>query len=175
MRRLPIILAALFFAAPAWSQPVHEPPPGEREPSDEERERMMDRVRLMRMYALTEALELDEAIAAKLFPYLREGDRAVEALHEQKRTFKKQLREMARADAYDEKAVVKLVRGISELDIAIAQEHAKQLQGLSRILDAEKQVKFLLVRGRFEGEVRDMIRQERGRARSERHRRRAPE
>lgn len=175
MRLVLLTLTALLLSTPAWSQPVDEPPPGEPEPSEQERQKMMDRVRLMRMYALTEALELDEATAARLFPYLREGDRAIEGLHEQKRAFKMQLREMARTETYDDKAIVKLIRGVSELDVAIAQEQAKQVRGLSAILDAEKQVKFLLVRGRFEGEVREMIRDERRRERGERRRRRMPE
>ncbi len=170
--RLLITILALLLAAPAAAQPHDGPPPDGPPPSAEEREKMLDRIRLMRMYALTEALELDEPTAAKLFPYLRQGDKAIEGLHEEQRTFKKQLRDMAQSGAYDDQVVTKLVRGISELDIAIAKERAKQVQGLGSILSSEQRVKFLLVRQRFEGEVREMLRDERRKRRSERRRRR---
>jgi Spy/CpxP family protein refolding chaperone len=172
--RLILTLLALLIAAPAAAQPEDGPPP-DREASQEDRDKMMDRVRMMRMYALTEALELDEATAAKLFPYLRQGDQAIERLHEEKRTFKKQLRDMAQSETYDDQVITKLIRGISELDIAIAKERSTQLQGLSKVLSSEQRVKFLLVRSRFEGEVREMMREERRRTRGERRRRRGGE
>jgi Spy/CpxP family protein refolding chaperone len=175
MRFLCTILTALTlstFAGVARAQPIDEPPPpdGEDEPSDEDRGRMMERVRMMRMYALTEALALDEATAAKLFPYLREGDEAMEALHEQKRGCMKELRAMTRAGTYDKKEVDRLVKALGDVDVALTKERSRQLEGLGRVLDPERQVKFLLVRNRFEGEVRDMIRQERHRERGDRRR-----
>ena len=170
MRLFALILGALLLSSPAFAQPLDEPPPDEEEPSAPERERMHERVRMMRMYALTEALALDEATAAKLFPYLRKGDEAMEALHDQKRTFKQELRQMAKAEVYDDAAVKKAIAGISDVDVSIAQERSAQLRGLGAILSSEQQVKFLLVRARFEGEVRDMIRDERKRERGDRRR-----
>lgn len=172
MRLLIALTAALLFAVPAAAQPMEDPPPPGEEPSEEEREKMMERIRMMRMYALTEALELDEATATKLFPYLRKGDQAIEGLHHEKQTFKRQLRKMAQADEYDDQVVTKLTRGIAELDVAIAKERAEQLKGLTPILSAEQRVKFLLVRSRFESEVKEMMREERRRKRSQRRERR---
>ncbi len=179
MRTLPLILSLCLFAAPAFGQGPPPPPPEGEEPAPEERERFMERVRMMRMYALTEALELDEATAAKLFPYLREGDNRLEEFHKQKRDFRRQLRDMVKADTYDKAMATKLLRGITELEVAIATEHSKQVKGLAPMLSIEQQVKFVMTRQRFEQQVREMIRDEkrsrRDRKRDGRERRRGGE
>ena len=56
-----VVILCLSFAAPAGAEP---PPPNDA--GEEEREAFMSRLRMMRMYAFTEALELDEPTAAKL-------------------------------------------------------------------------------------------------------------
>lgn len=171
MRPLTLILSLALLAASASAQEPPPPPDGE-EPAPEDRERFLERVRMMRMYALTEALELDEATAAKLFPYLREGDDRLEEFHLQKREFGKQLRAMVKADTYDEAVAKKLLRGVAELEVAIATEHGKQMKGLSSILSVEQQVKFAMTRQRFERQLREMIRDERRSRRGERGERR---
>jgi Spy/CpxP family protein refolding chaperone len=164
-----LLLLALVAAAPAVlalaparaaAQEDDEPdgpPPGP------ERERMMERVRLLRMYVLTEALELDEATASKLFPYLRQTDEELRALQDQKREQRRAMQEMLRAEQYETKEVDRRIAALMDIESKIAAAQGKQVQGLKGIVSDEQRLKFVMVRGRFERQVREMLREERER------------
>ena len=172
---LTTIVAALALTAfalpPALAQ--EPPPPDEKHPrSKEERERFQERLRLMRMIALTEALELDEATAAKLFPYLREGDEAQGAVHKEVREHRKALKAMAEQEVFEDKAIDEHIRAIGKLEQTMSELRAKQVEGLKRILTPEQRLKFLLTRSHLERELRQALREHRRGERSERRERR---
>ncbi len=166
---------SLLTAAPALAQHPEPRPFEGDEASAEQQERARERVRIIRAAALTEALELDEATAAKLFPYLREADEAMEAVHRSKREARLALKQMVEADSYDSKAVDEALAAITEAEVKLAEGRAEMLEGLDRILTAEQRAKFIMVQGKIDREVRRVIREERrrhrgeGRMRGERH------
>ena len=167
MRRLALLLAlALPLLAVTTASAQHPPPPGpeEDDASDSDRGRFMDRLRMMRMYALTEALTLDEATAAKLFPYLRTGDEAMGKVHEELRVHRKALRQTAQSSAWDDKALDQHVDGIAKLEGRMATLRAEQIKGLKGILTAEQRHKFVVTQAHLERELRDALR-ERGEGR----------
>ncbi len=163
---LSLVAACLVFAPPAAAEPAGEQP-GQRD-APERRKEMLEKIRMVRMYSLTEALELDEATAAKLFPYLRKHDAKLEKLQEDKRKQMKALRVMVKSGEFDEKTVNKRLAVISQVQVDIAETEQAQLQGLQSILSAEQRVKFVVARIQFERKVREMIREERRRKRSKR-------
>jgi len=152
-----LLIAALLLPAAAFA--------------DEDRQEVADRIRMVRVYMLTEALDLNEATAAKLFPYLRDADGAVEELQQRKRTARKGLRAMVEAEAFEAKAVDKLVEELTEVDVALSQARAERVRGLKAILTPEQRAKYLLVQSKFEERVRSLIRDERQERRQRRERR----
>ena len=161
-------LALTAFALPA-ALAQEPPPPAEREQrGKEERERFQERLRLMRMIALTEALELDEATAAKLFPYLREGDEAQGAAHDELRAHRRALKEMAEQGVFEDKAIDEHIRAIGALERKMSVQRAEQVEGLRRILSPEQRLKFLLTRAHLERELRQALREHREGERRER-------
>jgi len=158
MNRTALLLTvlSLALAAPALA----EKPRGD-EPSAEDHAAAMQRVRIVRAAALTEALELDEATAARLFPYLREHDEAMEAIHDRKRAARQALRAMVKDDSFKDAEVDRLLAVIADADVELAQARADQLGGLKRVLSTEQRVKFVMVQGRLDQEVRRVIREER--------------
>lgn len=167
-------LALAILLAPLTA--LAEPPENER---DEAREgdgkhhsEMVEKIRMMRMYALTEALDLNEETAAKLFPYLRDQDRALMKLHEAKREHHKAFRKMVKEDNYDEKAVDRRIAELYQLDEKIALALQNQMMGLKHILSVEQRTKFVMVHARFEEKVHAMIKEERKRRREQRRERR---
>jgi Spy/CpxP family protein refolding chaperone len=113
------------------------------------------------MYALTEALDLDEAIAAKLFPFLKEHDTKLKERHVAKRTHSKALRKMVQAGDFPQRAADEHIEALGRIEIAIAELHAAQTTGLKKILSTEQRVKYVMVREKLEHEIRKTIRQHR--------------
>jgi len=166
---LSLVAACLMLATPAASEPPDDRSGPQQKP--ERRKEMLEKIRMVRMYSLTEALELDEATAAKLFPYLRKHDSSLEQLQDSKRKHHKALRAMVNSDQFDEKAADKHLDAISQAQVEIAKTESTQLEGLKRILTTEQRVKFVFARIQFERKVREMIREERRRKRSQRRER----
>ena len=159
---LSLIAAALILPSTAWAEPPHPPPEdGASEASPEQREKLLKRIRLVRMYALTEALDLDEGTAAKLFPFLKAQDDKIKDLHSAKRKHSKELRKMVRNDDFPERAANEHITALGKVDVELAQAFAAQTEGLKRLLSTEQRVKFVMVREKLEREIRKTIRQHR--------------
>jgi Spy/CpxP family protein refolding chaperone len=158
-----VLGAALLLPAVALA----DPPDDAR---DHDRERMHEEMRIVRAAALTEALELDEATATKLFPYLRGFDVRADELHQQKRERRKALRGMVKTEEFDDDLIDEHLQALGEIDVELAQIRAEQLGGLDRILSAEQRVKFLMVQQKLEERVRQVIRRERRERRDHRER-----
>ena len=156
------LAAALLVPAAWWADG----------PDSDRRSEMLERVRIVRAAALTEALELDEATAARLFPYLRETDAKMEEIHQARREHQHALRQMADAGEYPEREVDAHIEAVAQLDIKLAEARAEQVVGLKGILTPEQRVTFLIVQKRLEREIRRMMREERTRHRGERRERR---
>jgi Spy/CpxP family protein refolding chaperone len=159
-----VMLLSLLFVAPASAQPGD---PGS-EDGQNRRTEMLDKIRMVRMYSLIEALELDEAKAAKLFPYLRKHDGTLETLQQNKHKSHRALRKMVKNDSFDEKAAEEHFAVILKADAEIAKTERMQLEGLKGILSVEQRVKFLLAKPSFERKIREMMRDERQRRRGKR-------
>jgi hemerythrin-like domain-containing protein len=157
MTRICLLVLALTitFAAPALAEPR----------TNEEHTEAMRRVRIVRAAALTEALELDEATAARLFPYLRETDTKMEEIHARKREARHALRAMVGEEALVEKDVDRYISIILDAEVELAEARAEQLDGLRSVLTVEQRVMFMMVQRRIDQEVRRVMREERSRRR----------
>ncbi len=135
------------------------------------RKDVADKIRMARVWMLTDALELDEATAAKLFPSLRETDQAVEAIQQRKRQGRKALRRMLEAGTFDEAEVDRLVDDLTTAEVELVQAEAARIRGLDRILTPEQRIKYLLVRAKLDEKVRELVRETRKERRERRERR----
>ncbi|MCO4774304.1 MAG: periplasmic heavy metal sensor [Deltaproteobacteria bacterium] len=153
-RILTLLFAALLITT--TSAIAQEPPPPEEAGED-----MRSRLRMMQMYALTEALELDEATAAKLFPYLREGDEAMAKVHDEMRVHRKALRALADTENIKDKDIDEHIGVLGELEQEMAAIRADQVDGLKRILSPSQRLRFVLTRAKIERELRRVLRERR--------------
>lgn len=145
----------------------HAAPAAAQDADDEVQNDLIERIRILRMYAITEALGLDAATAAKLIPVLQPGDDEMERLHRELRQQRAALRKMANGGTIPPDAEAQL-KGISDLEVRLAQAKAKQLQALSSVLTVEQRVRFYVAQARFEEQVRAMVREAREQRREER-------
>jgi hypothetical protein len=153
-----VTLLLSLLCPPAFAQ---EPP--DDDVGDEEREAFHARLHMMRMYALTEALELDEATAAKLFPYLREGEEAMGRVHREIRLHRQALRALADQEAPSEKEINEHIGAIGTLEQTMVAMRTEQIAGLQGILTASQRLRFVLTHARIDRELRNAIRERRGR------------
>jgi len=174
-RFLPLLVAAaLALPAVASAQDPHPEPMDH--PSDEERAEIEQRIQMMRVYALTEALELDEETATRLFPYLREGDEKMRGLHHKQREAKRKLRALLESESIDDASLDEIVGSMAAVEIELTKARKTQFVGLKKILSPEQRAKFFVAQERFDREMkrrlREIRRERRGDRRERRERRR---
>jgi CRISPR/Cas system CSM-associated protein Csm4 (group 5 of RAMP superfamily) len=176
MPRFPSLLLTLALLLPASARGDQSPkPPHEsdmQEASPEQREKLLKRIRLVRMYALTEALDLDEATAAKLFPFLKGQDAKRKAHQDTKKEHTKALRKMLRSETFPAKEVDEHIGALAQLKIEMAQSQAEETEGLKAILSPAQRAKYVMVREKLEQEIRRTIREHRRERRDERGKKR---
>jgi hypothetical protein len=141
--------------APGPLGPESIPP----EKKEKLREEVMDQMRAMRMWKLTEELKLDEATAAKVFPLLAKFDDKVRELGKARREAMRLLAEETQKAKPDNARIKTL---IDELVAARGKRGAledERFRALRQVLSSVQQAKLLLLLPRLEDEFRRRIRE----------------
>jgi Spy/CpxP family protein refolding chaperone len=152
-----LLLLLLALPGAALAQPGSDPPPDPQ--SDDGRADVEHRIQMMRVFALTEALELDEDTAVRLFPYLREGDAAMRELHQEKRATRKKLRKLVESGEVDDRTLDATVGKLAGLEIELTKARKTQFLGLKSILTPDQRAKFFVAQERFDREMRRRLRE----------------
>ncbi len=135
----------------------------EDEPSSEKREQIRKRIETLRMWKLTEELDLDEKTSARLFPVLGKYDKQRAKLQH---TIRKDMRELRRSLRSDQDAdyrgmLDRLEKNHKEMQ-SIKDAEIKELK---TILTAKQQAQYLLFHMKFKREMRRIIDDSRGKGR----------
>jgi hypothetical protein len=180
-----IPIAVLFISGsrlPAFSQPPgqggssesgrpllkdDEPPP-----PFEKREEIRKRIELIRMWKLTEDLDLSEEVGAKLFPILHKYDEKRVALNKERHDIFSQLRKALENEASSDEAIEGVMEKLEKNTLAELNLIRQQRKELKGILTPKQQAKFILFQREFHREIRKIIAEARDRrVRKERDRR----
>jgi Spy/CpxP family protein refolding chaperone len=135
----------------------------EDEPSSAKREQIRKRIETLRMWKLTEELDLDEKTSAKLFPVISKYDKQRAKLQH---TIRTDMRELSKAVQSDKDAdyqgmLDRLEKNHKEMQ-RIEDDEMKELK---TILTVKQQAQYLLFHMKFKREIRRMIDDSRGRGR----------
>ncbi len=130
-----------------------------------QREKQRERIGLMMMWRLTNALELDQDTAAKLFPMMREFDVEKRQLHEKRRDMIQQMRTEVEKDNPDRAALRKMIDDFKQNELDMVGLRNKRLDDLSKILSDEQVAKMIIFVPQFERNVRELISDVRARRR----------
>ena len=139
-------------------------------PSAEEREVIEKKIQTMRVYALTDALDLDEETAIRLFPYLKETDGPIRKLHRTQKKNRRALKKAVQDGGLDDAAVDALLTAISDTEQALIRARVEQMDGLRDILSPEQRAKFFVAQEKFDRELRRKLREARRDRKMERRR-----
>ncbi len=161
----------LGIAAPVWAGPGAAGASGATTPADEARrearraahERLrnevMDQMRAMRMWKLTEELKLDQPTAATVFPTLAQYDDRAREIGRERREIAREVLQQTRSDKPDE---TKLREFINRLLANQQKRNAlddERFKALRPALSPMQQAKLLLLLPRLEDDFRRRIRE----------------
>lgn len=167
-RLLPLIslMLIVLFAGLVYAQ---EPPTNPEQPAN--RDDVIRRIGMLRLFKLTEILELSEEDAAHLFPVIQRYDRQFRTITEKKDRLMRELQTELRSENPGKKKLQKLVDEILALEREAMKLRNEQFKELKKILTAEQYAKYLLFDDQFRHDMNRMlddIRRKRHRGRQQR-------
>lgn len=121
--------------------------------------RVHDRLRLMRMWKLTEYLNLDEETGAKLFPILNRYDDQRLALNEERVGLLKDIKTELDKETPDEKKLGQLLTKAEELRLKMEKINQDERNELKKVLSVKQQAKLLLFYRNFDRELYRIMRE----------------
>lgn len=165
---------ALAVAAPAaWAQPPR-PAPGarpqteaeraavraaRREARDKLRSEVMDQMRTMRMWKLTQELKLDQATAAKVFPLLAEFDERGKAISKERWELARDVHDQVDTGKPDDARLRRLIDQLQGNQLKRNALDEERFKALRQVLTPIQQAKLLLLLPRIEDDFRHRIRE----------------
>jgi Spy/CpxP family protein refolding chaperone len=131
-------------------------------PSEEKRAEIRRRIEAVRIWKLTEALNLDASTSAKLASLLSSLDKQrMEIAHERMMTMG-ELRRLLKSPKLDERSLKVALDKLEQNHHAVQLLREKEISGLKDILTIEQQARYTLFQQEFQHEIRKMIAGARG-------------
>ncbi len=164
---LAMVVFVSGFSLPCFSQPPGEgrsrgpestvPWNNESPQAIEKRKKIRERIGLIRMWKLTEELDLTEETGAKLFPILRKYDEKWIGLQKERWDLMQQLGKALEDEATSDKKLEGVMERVETNAIAVSDLLRQQRQELKGILSPRQQAKFILFQRQFQREIREII------------------
>jgi len=155
-----LVLGSVTAAYAKWGDTRRS----ERLRDNQDRERVMDRIGLMKMWRLTEVL------ASKLFPVMHEFDLKQQELRIKRGETIKRMKEALDKRTPDASVLHPLIEEFKKNERDMLDLRMQRLDSLSKILSDEQIVKMIALIPRFERDVKALL----GEARAMRKHRRTP-
>lgn len=146
------IILLLGLAANSMAEPAED---FDRPPSKEQIEKIRKRMETLRMWRLTEALNLDEKASAQIFPILNRFDKKRYELEDSLREGMRDLRESLRNKKEDQ--IKKILNKLEQDHRALQSLKQDEWVELKKMLTVEQQARFIIFLTEFEREVRRLI------------------
>ena len=161
------VLLILGFGLPCFSQPPGEGRPrgsdrpvfGDDESPQpiEKREKIRERIELIRIWKLTEELDLTEETGSKLFPILHKYDKKRIKLEKERRNIMNQLRKALEDEATSDEEIEAAMDDLEKNALAASDLIRQQREKLKGVLSPRQRAKFILFQRRFQREIRKII------------------
>ena len=141
--------------------------PGRGRPmSEKKREEIRKKIEAVRIWRLTEALDLDAGTSAKLSSFLNTFDQQRQIILQEQMENMRTLRLILNSPKPDEAKLKSLLEKNENSHRAMQDVRSKEISGLKNILTIEQQARYLIFQQEFQREMRGMISGVRGRGQS---------
>ncbi len=145
MKRVRVIAVAILVGG-ILSSPLLAQPPKEK--------RVREKIQMLRMWKLTEELDLTEKEAAELFPIFGKYDKKRARLHRQRRKLLEELRDLIQEGAPSAR-INEVIRRLEDNYRALSRMREEEWEEVKRVLTPDQQARYILFHERF---ARDMWR-----------------
>jgi Spy/CpxP family protein refolding chaperone len=153
-----LLVGAWLAASPARAEGPR-PASGERKAEKEKlREQILDKLRAERMWELTQALKLDEATAARLFPLLSKFDDEERALGKERGPIVRELRDSLATANPDPNRTNAMVERLLSIRARRQALEVEKLTAVRKVLTPVQMGKLLLVAPKIDEGFRERIR-----------------
>ena len=126
------------------------------------REQVRERIKLMRMWRLTEALSLDEATAQRLFPLLNRFDERLQPVHRQQGDLLQRLRQEVNVPRPDPARIGRTLDELVALRHQVIEIEDERMREVRRVLGPVQQAKLWLIWPKIDREIRRHVRRAMG-------------
>ena len=116
-----------------------------------------ERVEMMKMWKLTDALDLDQETAAKLFPLMNEYDSKIREIRKQRHETTKQMREELKKSEPDSAALRRMIDDFKKNELDTTDTKIKKFEDMSKLLSDVQAAKAILLIPKFERDMKKMI------------------
>lgn len=168
-----IFLVLILVAGFSIYSSAEPPEDFEKPPSKEQIEKVRMRIETLRMWRLTEALNLDEKTSAQVFPLISKYNKKRAEMEQSLRNGMMELKESLKEKR--EGNLKNIIDKLEEDHKALRRIKEEEWAELKRILTIEQQARYILFQHKFEREIRKIIAEAREKRRSERFRKERPE
>ena len=124
------------------------------------REKIRTRIRALRAWKLTEALDLDEATAAKLFPLISDFDEKIEKVTKQNQVMKRKLKKAM--DDQDAEVIEALIEEAVAHQRSLWDLQEQRFQAVRKVLTSEQAAKIFVVLPEIDRKIHREIRRAMG-------------
>ncbi len=147
-----LVMGLMLFAGEGFSQP-----PEDRggPPSEQQMEKIRKRVETLRMWKLTEVLNLDEATASRFFPVLNEYDRKRMNIAHKMRKDMKELRKSV--DTAPESELKDIISRLRDNHRRLQKINDDEMSRLQDILPVRDMGKLIIFKQEFQRDMKKII------------------
>lgn len=158
-----ILFLLLFLPVIVAAHPPPEPPPLERG-------KPKKMIHAIRIWKLTEELDLSEEQLAKFLPKLNRLDDTKEEFHKKRADAIKEMRHLLESEKVSEKELKKKIGEIEGIRKEFEKEKDKTRAEIKKILTIPQQARFIIFQEKFERHMKEIIRDIKKHRRIERRR-----
>jgi Spy/CpxP family protein refolding chaperone len=168
-RTLGLVALLLLGTTAAWAQPRSAPAPAspptgaDHRTPDQLRQEVLERMRALRAWKIVDALKLDEATSARLFPILSRYDEREMAIAAERHEIMRDLRAAAEAPHPDDAHLTAMLNKLMANRAKERALHDDRVKDVRKVLTPVQQAKLVLLLPRLERDFAGWIREASGR------------
>ena len=120
-----------------------------------------DQIDMLRIWKMTEELELTEDQAGRFFPRLRTDDKNIEELEKERQSIFRDLNNEAMKGGMADKTLNEKIERISDIEVKILRKRVDFIKNLDDLLSPDQRAKLMVFRHRFRDRMESMMREAR--------------
>jgi len=127
-----------------------------------ERERIKERIEMIRIWKMTETLDLTKKQGDQLFSPLGEFEKRRKELFEERDRVMRELANTARGENPDEEVLKELLKQLERFPVGLDKLREEEMLVVKGVLTTVQQARYIVFKETFDRELRNIIRDSRG-------------